>query len=583
MEKEQLNYSDILTDTFSLSLEDARNENSFFLDRAKEAYEHMKKLKRDAETHKKKKKALEQQIEKMRGAFTEYIQSIELLESSPLYQRISPPNKLTHSRLLKYCHVYMPPLIAPETHINEQLITTINKACAEYKQAKVLGEEIVALSKMQAQPQLHASEIEARYEVFERTVNYTNSKMNFSLLVNHLSLQLMGNIFAEIEDTHRTSMQHTEACLGVVALKKHQSATSDNTTGRFITQELSVITATAYEEIERHKRRILNEKRPQSEGATVIPKTSNLKRKYSKVEGFIVAEISQKPECALFTRLEIDGKSLRGTIHVFKKRLIITETAFGWKFLIQKQQIYYTEKTSSSLTILTKDLNLTVFTCFSNVEMLHTWITGIDTLRPRETLIGRLNAPADKAFTLLFAQDSPIKNEPITKAGYTVLEDTVHDGDVRRRKLEKTFKYLFFQTTVTYTEVVLTEKRTKTDSRLLFLTDISVGRFLPTFSGISKLRLVSSESTETTPSTTKVLYSFRQSTNSSIARYLTHLVTKYAAVEIHSLGILGAEGEILPQVYLVPSFLVASVVIALLSFLLTTKILYNALYILCTE
>ena len=60
-----------------------------------------------------------------------------------------------------------------ETCLGEKLTVMIKKACAEYKQAKVLADEIVTLGKLQAQPTIHSSEIEERYEIFERTMNYT--------------------------------------------------------------------------------------------------------------------------------------------------------------------------------------------------------------------------------------------------------------------------------------------------------------------------------------------------------------------------------------------------------------------------
>lgn len=562
-----------IEDELLLTVEHVKEEDPLFIEKSKDTYERMRQLKRDVDMHEKKKRVLEQQIDKMRGAFQEYVQSLEALENSALCRRVAPTKTLNHSRLLKYCHVYMPPELPAGSKVDAALVATIKKAQAEYKQTRGLWEAVALLEKDRAIGLEGTAEIERRFEIYEKKVGYAVSKMNFAFLVNKLSLQLMKSIYNEVEDMQRLSTGHKKLCLNLEPIKRYQYRTSENRISQVVAEELGTVTQLFYEEIERQKRRLLEVYRPVSDGVSVQPPVPTITRRViPRQTAFIVSAKRCPAEFSFMSKFQLGEKTLRGVFQVHKRIIVIQELVFGWELAIAKVDIFGRQFFPDRVRLEYQAASITIFCSRREAEQLSVWLVGVSLLDPHEVHLATLEGSVDNNFTLIFEENFANEHVIAKSSGYLVVEDTIEEQSIRKRQFLKRAKRRGLGLTVGYQETYLVETQTANEIVLLLYSEVAVPAASLTFSGISKIKLRQ----HPTADKTEIFYSFRKSTTRSVFSSLTKPVIQEALVTLHLLSVRQLNGEIhYTSGYGISEFFILGGLAGLLAMLAATGAFYQ--------
>ncbi|KAI5192647.1 hypothetical protein NEMIN01_2135 [Nematocida minor] len=521
----------IINKPVDLSLEDACTHDLGFLERSKSAYEAMKTLKKDIETHERKKKNLELQIERLRISFVEYVQSIETIEKSEIYTRALPSRKLNHSRILKYSHLFMPPSISPASSIDASLVSTIKKACLEYKQARAQYESLQALQKP-ASFATEQIELEWKFQIYEKKVNFAQSKMSFSIETNKLTLCLLKAISTEVEEMQKTSIDHAALCLSMQKIKDFQYSSSENAISPLIAEELQTLTHSAVDELERQKRKITNEYRPVNEEKTQFVDENRIKRKLipNKV-GFLLSNFDQSPIFTFFANFRNNGKVFRGMFYFFKNVLVVKEMVFGWTYSILRNEVNFFKPSALSVSIETVWFNMEIFCEPSDTSLFCSWYSKSFYDHRKITLIGTIDKPLNNAFLAVFENNPPSLIETFKKKGYTLLDSQLKENRVRKRVFLKRVEQRLFFINILYTETYTIDENTNENTSIVLYSDVSVFRFLPNLVSISKLYLKSENNM------TAVYYCFEKSLNSFILWPVSRLITRRIITSLHLVGV----------------------------------------------
>ncbi|KAI5187601.1 hypothetical protein NEHOM01_2303 [Nematocida homosporus] len=559
------------------SLEEARDLDIEFLDRAKHIQDEMKQLKKDLDMHKKKKKALELCVDKLRLSFQEYVYSIEVLENSPLYKKVAPNDKLNHSRILKNCHLFMPPVIDSDSYIDAPIENTIRKACLEYKHVKSLYNACLALENTKAPSTETTADIEHSFDIYEKGVNYSHSKMSFALLVNQLVLQLMEGIFQEVEHMHGLSFEYFKLCLNLHKIKEYQYNSSENAIDpHLISRENKTFTDKALEELERQKRRISNEKRPTPANYKLEPNPVSLqRRRVPYITDFLVGKLPVKSTYSFTTKFEISQQLLRGHISIYPALIVVEELVFGWKFIFQKEKIFYFKAASNYVELETAVGSITIYCNQKESLFFSKWMQGADFYFPQDTPLGYVDADLDTAFCWIFEENTDIPPELYHAHKYTLIETKRGENNLRKRLFTKKLIWWSFEFSTKYEETYLLEKRTPQEIVVLIYSEYSLCSFLPPFAGISKitLQLLSNEQKETT----NVFYAYKKSTSWAF-KFLSRMLIKENVCTLHSIAITSKNGHTFhkPRHYF--TLLATSFLMALLSVAIATGYLYKLLF-----
>lgn len=515
----------------SLSLEDACSNSLEVLEKSKGVYESMKILKKDIEIHERKKKTLEMQIERLRASFIEYVQSIETIEKSEIYTRAHPSKRLNHSRILKYSHLYMPPPITSVNAIDGSLVSIIKKACAEYKLAKARYESLSALEKTGTALTSQAK-VEWKFQVYEKKINFAQSKMSFSIQTNKLTLCLLKAISCEVEEIQKVSIDHANLCLSLEKIKNFQYNSSENAISSLISDELSTLTDLAENELERQKRKIANENRPQSEEKARAGKKNQITRKLIPCKtGFLVSDFKEEFLFSFFGNFINNGHVFRGVFSFFKNTLIVDEMVFGWKYSIQRSEIFFFSPDKGSVSIDTQSISM-VISCDSDyIKRFCNWYNGSMHTDREILLIGRTDRPCEEVFESIFKPETEEYKERIKKAGYELLESSTEENRIRKRVFLKNVrqKLLFFQ--VIYSETYTIDESKKTNSSIIIHSEIKLSRLLPNIIAVSKLYLKSEEDT------TAIYYCYEKSLNSFLLVPFSKVIMRRVITKLHLFGL----------------------------------------------
>ncbi|KAI5180499.1 hypothetical protein NEOKW01_0803 [Nematocida sp. AWRm80] len=568
---------DVVSKWEDSSMEGAREENPFFLENAREIYDEIKVLKRDIDIHEKRKKALEMQVDRLRASFMEYVKSIETLEKSKAYQRISPSSKLTHSRILKYCHVFMPPEIPFCSLIDTTLVSTIKKACAEYKQARIRSELLFVLKKERPDPE-ECSELERKFEMYEKNVNYTQTKINFSLFINKLSLQLMKSIIGEVENMQKISTEHAKLCLAMECIKEYQYASSDNALGHSVSSELSTLSKLSPEEIERQKRRIANDYRPSNEDQLHSSTPQKILRKItSDRTSFIMKSIHEPLIYSFFAQFTVGEDSFRGTFFLFKNCLVITEMIFGWKYYLQKHEIILFLKNKSTVEIDTTEYQITAICSNKDLTALCNWKHELSPFLNNEILLGTTTERYSILFEHMFELPVDHQDNILKYSGYTLLNSTILDNRIRKRSFKKKIHIFRIPFTLTYNETYLIEHESKNSAIILIYSEISLSKYIPDIMGISKIKI------EEIEGNTSIYYSFEQLLSSILLKPIFIPIIQNTVCSIHLSNAVTLPGKLYYQPYNLTIFIGVGSLVGILSVILSTRYMLKILLLLYKE
>lgn len=394
------------------TLETACNEAEGFEEASKEIYDAIRKLGRDIETHEKKKKVLDLQIERTKQAYSEYVESIEILESSVIFLRLldlrdtevkndSRPDPGTnkeekrrntekkhikekptkkYSRLLKTHNLLSLPSFSSQSHLARETLGSIKKATVAYKTIKQCTDALAIGEKEAGQPRKHMSEIESRFDLYEKRLNCKYAKMSYAAFVNTLSLQLMQGIFQEVSDVLGLSEKHRELLNDSAELVRVQLKDPNNPFNEGICSELEDLKATSQSELERMKRKISNELRPSQHKEDEVTHLSRItRRKIPLKSGFILSAFPSSPclQTMLLT-FRVYQHIRRGRIYLFKNLIYIQELIFGWEFTVQKENIYYIKSTGpNQLEMRALDApDIIFFSPNDSIASLKSWAIG---------------------------------------------------------------------------------------------------------------------------------------------------------------------------------------------------------------
>ncbi|KAI5189319.1 hypothetical protein NECID01_0514 [Nematocida sp. AWRm77] len=565
-----------------LSMEDAKEENGQFLENGKEIYEAMKQLRKEIVLYERKRKVVEQQIDKLRSAFQEYILSIEALESSEMYRRAASPNALNHSRLLKHCHVYMPPELSLKRELSTSLEELIKKAQVEYKHAKGLAETVQVLAKTEDTAQALNTpeiEIEKKFELYEKNVEYAVSKMSYAFLANKVSLELMDRIFQEVEEMYTLSSGHRELCSTLDPIKMYQHSTSENRLSQNITEEVVTVSQIFYEEIERQKRALAEKYRPAKKGAGVEePAASTGRRLLPRKIGFIVSDTKEKVAGSFVCQFEMEGKTLRGVFYLYKSFLLVQEIVFGWKLLVSKTEIFSQRFSSTSICLEYKTSKITIFCTRKEARMVGRWLLNVSLLDTQEICMGVLKDTPENVLFSMFENRFENQTDITNTAGYTLIESLSKERSIRKRQFSKRIHTKGWGVAVAYKETYIVESKTEEEVAVIIYSEVRIPVVSLCFSGISKIKLVKNQES------TEVFYSFRKATTESVFRIFTQTLIQDALISLHLIPIQENKGTVLYTTqYGFKEFLLMGGVVALLSILATTGLFYKLVRILLLE
>ncbi|KAI5172730.1 hypothetical protein NEFER03_1762 [Nematocida sp. LUAm3] len=495
----------------TLSLNDAMEEGTSFLDSAKEMQEESKALKKEIENYRKKRKLLEQSIEKAQTAYQEFTQSLEAIEESKIYKRKFSHNHLKCSGILKNSQFSIPSLIDSIPKISDSITETIKKISNEYKQAKSLFESICAMEKASLNgSSISAPEIEQSFDLYEKKVNYTQSKMAFSLFVNKMLLDLTQGVFREIESIQKNCWKFSSLFFKMKHIVKYQYNFHSNIfSSALITKELKTFNELYDEELERRKRIVSNEFRPSKEKYSLSPSPSPFSsRKIPHCMNFLYIPSEEKALLFFYANFQIDDKIFRGSIIVYKKTLIIYESMFGWQFLIQKKDIFFFRKKEYIVEIETKEKRLILYCKQGETEKLTEWMyTGV-VYPSKKILLGEVNSSVEDTYTYLFNEETDPAPEALEAFNvYMYSMDKEHKG-IRKRSYIKRFFILKIDININYQEIYLLQKKSEKEAKILIYSTISLFSFFPIFSSISKISLQADADGDTNK--TKIFYSQKQ-------------------------------------------------------------------------
>ncbi|KAI5168255.1 hypothetical protein NEIRO02_2517 [Nematocida sp. AWRm79] len=476
-------------ESMELSLENVCADGFEFLEKSRTAYESMKDLKKDIEAYEKKKKLLELQIEKLRTAFVEYVHSIEAIENSEIYKRAVPVKKLNHSRVLKYSHLFMPPCISSTSEsIHSSINKIIKKASEEYKHAKNRYDGLLSFIRTESVTE-GSLELERQFQLYEKKVNFTQHKMNFSIQMNKLSLTLLKEIFNEIESIEKVSVDHARHCLSIQKIKEYQYNSVDNAISPMITKEVITLSQLAPDELERHKRKITNEYRPVNEERMVHPKETIIKRKLiPDKEGFLFWRKSKNTEIAsFFARFEIGNNLFRGVFQIFSDVLVICDMVFGWNYSIQKNEIVFFCPADSLIILKTETIWLKIFCTYRDVLDLCQWYNNSKYESVHPVIIGSTEESPSTLLDNKFIPETEDEIKSYSFHGYTLISNNTWENKIKKRSFIKYIKYrnvpIF---SVLYTETYTADEGTKYPTIILFST-IKVFKFIPEVQVISRI------------------------------------------------------------------------------------------------
>lgn len=395
------------------TLEAACNEAEGFEDAGRQIYDAIRKLERDIEAHEKKKKALDLQIERGKQAYAEYVESIEVLESSVVFLRLlgvidsevkstarSDPGfneeekrreKKKHvekkpvkkySRLLKTHNLLLLPSFSARSHIARETLETIKKASAAYKTIKQSTDALALGKKEAGQPRKHMSEIESRFDLYEKKVNCKYAKMSYASFVNTLSLQLMQGIFQEVTNVLSLSEKYRELLNDSAVLVRVQRKNPNNPFNEGICSELEDLKITSQSELERMKRKISNELRPsQHKEDEVVHVSRVIRRRIPFKSGFIVSALPASP-CShtILLTFRVHQRTRRGRVYLFRNLLYIQELVFGWEFTVQRENVYYLKSIGpGQLEMRSLDApDIVLFSPNHSLAFLKSWAIGQD-------------------------------------------------------------------------------------------------------------------------------------------------------------------------------------------------------------
>ncbi|EIJ89523.1 hypothetical protein NEPAR06_1804 [Nematocida parisii] len=476
-------------ESMELSLENVCADGFEFLEKSRAAYESMKDLKKDIEGYEKKKKLLELQIEKLRTAFVEYVHSIEAIENSEIYKRAVPVKKLNHSRVLKYSHLFMPPSISSTSEsIHSSINKIIKKASEEYKHAKNRYDGLLSFIRTESITE-GSLELERQFQLYEKKVNFTQHKMNFSIQMNKLSLTLLKEIFNEIESIEKVSVEHARHCLSIQRMKEYQYNSVDNAISPMITKEVTTLAQLAPDELERHKRKITNEYRPVNEERMVRPVETLIKRKLiPDKEGFLFQRKSKSTEVAsFFARFEIGDNLFRGVFQISSDVLVICDMVFGWNYSIQKNEIVFFRPAESLIILKTETVWLKIFCTYRDVLDLCQWYNNSKYESVHPVLIGSTEESPSTLLQNKFIPEAEDEIKSLSLHGYTLISNTTWENKVKKRSFMKHIKYKDIRIfSVLYTETYTADEGTEYPTILLFST-IKVLKFIPEAQVISRI------------------------------------------------------------------------------------------------
>ncbi|KAI5147497.1 hypothetical protein NEAUS05_0798 [Nematocida ausubeli] len=526
--------SALFLETMGLSLESACEEGIGFLERSKGTYESMKILKKDIEAYEKKKKALEQQIEKLRTAFMEYVHSIETIEKSDIYVRAVPTKKLNHSRILKYSHIFMPPSIPESISLDSTIGNMIKKACADYKQARLRYDALQAFMKTEL-PGQGQNELERKFQIYEKQVNFTQYKLSFSIQTNKLTLSLLKSIFKEVESMEKVSTDHAHICLWMQTIKDHQCTSVENAISTGITKEVATLSNLASEELERHRRKITNEYRPGLEETAMAAEEVGIKRKLipNRIGFVIQSEKEKKPWCSFFASFRAGCNSLRGSFQVYVNTIIVCEMVFGWKYVINKHEIVHFQAENSVVTIKTRDLCLSIFCTHEDTAVLCKWYTQANHTSRRMMLMGETSLSIESILGRYFADNTSKEEDIFLNNGCILLESEIKEGKIGKRAfLKQITTRRIAIISMLYTELYTMDGESSNPS-IIIQSDLKIFKWLPSIECISKIYLRQREENNTT----EIYYCFEKSLSLEIFQplfiYIMHMVIK--AVHISSI------------------------------------------------
>lgn len=561
-----------------LSLERTREEgkNDKFLEEINKIYEEVKKLKKNISKHKKKKLALHQQMARIKITFQEYVKSIEEIEDSEIYKRTIPKEMFRHSRIMNYCYLFMIPEIDVKSKVDENVLTSIRKVLAEHKRVWEIHEELMVLEKNELQQEKYVSEVEKRFEIYEKKVNYVAAKMEFSMAVNKVSLELKESIFQEIEQIYNSEIEHSKLCLSIKEIREYQYNTTENATvPLLIEKEISTFKKIAPEEFERQKRRVSNEYRPYMGEYENISSLSSLqRRRIPRTVGFLHTEIDQKLQDCIHAKVLLNSEIYRAILMIYKTCIIIHELTFGWKIVILREDIFYFNAAQGKARIEAKNLVVTFFCTSKDALILKDWVYNLPLYRSEGITLGCFNQSLSQTVSLFFDSLNRAPNTVYVENGYFPEKEIEEQSGIRKREFTKRMhigKTFFFR--AGYREISLLEKKTEDQVVFLFLTEIKPFFLFPTFSGIS--RIVFKKMYIDEKETIYILYSYRK-TSSKFLQLLCPLIVKNFMCKLFAIEIKYYGGEVLytPEINLQP-FMLLGTAIAIFSVLIMTKQIQN--------
>jgi len=522
----------IENDTFSLS--SATEESQTYLEKSKEAAEQMKQLKKDIETHEKKKKQLDLQIERTRAAYGEYVQSIEALESSEMYKRVSLGRALKHTALMKHGQVFSVPRIGGETTLSKSICEEIDEALGEYKKMRTISEGLAQLEKEATAAGESTAEIEKKFAIYEKKVSFSLSKMNFSLLVNKISLRLMAGILKEIEETRRISEKHIEACSDMSRVVMDEARTFAAKESSTVSKELSDLVEISKEEVERQRRRISEEYRPVREDLQLYPSPPTvLRRVIPRYVGFLVSNPKQETRTMFASKFRTGERALRGSFYLYKDILVVSEAVFGLKLYVPKKDVYYVKTSEEGVVMEYGTETIEIFCGREERRALNVWARRGFCESEREVRVAETSSSVDEVFRAVF--EEPLGKSGAGDGGEVEEEVLMRENEAKQRRVARVMAFGGVEVRSVCHETQAVEQRTKEEAVIAVYSKIEICAGFPVVSGVSDIRVVQDGKK------TRILYRLKKNTTCWMLRAFSGAVLKKMVISMYLLRLEKAE------------------------------------------
>jgi hypothetical protein len=425
----------------SLTLAGASSESEAFSRDAESVYRSSKALRGDLDLFDRARKALDIQIEKTRLAFEEYITALDRIVSSPLIKRASDVDPEDVLSSLRSPSIFRLPKIT-----SSSLSASLSKSLKEHKEKyKVFRGVLSVISASRAKRDAGGEEVRPdKSETHEMKVSLIDSQVEFALSTGKLSLELVLGTFREIKALMKMCRSHSEDCLLSEGLAPEMNVSAQM--AESAEEELRTADTCGQEEREMIIREI---------NLGHVPGSSLEEREASKFDkGFLSSRGRESPLHTFFSVFSVNKTRYRGEVRLFEDRMFLSDSLFGWCFLVYKSEVFFSRTRKDSFELESVNDHV-LFTCEKEgVERLSQWLRG-PIAREHVEAVGQCGSSVQDVFNGLFGDNDPVGSRSRAKSGVVIVEESPWVGLVKRRTLSLPGSWSFLWKRFLYKEKLI--------------------------------------------------------------------------------------------------------------------------------